>query len=145
MAEEKYAAGTYNQEMRLGWKRVSWGGIWAGLFFTLAIYITLNLLGAGIGIVSIGQAESAENLGKGLGIGAGIWWFISGLISLFLGGWFAGRTSALPHKMDRALQGAVVWALMYLIMVWLLTTTLASVVGGAASLLGKTFRGRSFL
>lgn len=39
------------------------------------------------------------------------------------------------HTWDRALHGVVVWAVMYLVLFWLLTTALAAIIGGAASML----------
>lgn len=133
MAIEKKS--DYNNYFK--WRSVSWGAIAAGLAVAFAIYFTLNLLGAGIGIATFGGEETS---GKGLSIGAGIWWFLAGVISLYSGGWVAGTLSGAALRMYRALHGAAVWALMYLISVYLLTTALAGLVGGTAQVLGQTFR-----
>ena len=118
--------------------RLSWGAIFCGLFVTLAVFITLQLLGAGIGISTLDVQDTGDNPQAGtLGIGAGIWWFIVGLISLFLGGWVAGHLANTPERTASALHGLVVWSLMYLVMFWLVTTALASLVGGAVGAIGK--------
>jgi hypothetical protein len=43
----------YSPAWRMGWRRLSWGAIGAGLFVTLAIFVTLQLLGAGIGLSAV--------------------------------------------------------------------------------------------
>ena len=63
---------------------------------------------------------------------------MTGLISLFIGGWVAGRLGWLPYKLDRILHGLTTWALFYVVMFYLLTTTLSTLVGGGLSALGKT-------
>ncbi len=119
------------------WRSFSWGAILAGLVVAFAVYLTLNLLGAGVGITTFGGEETS---GKAVGIGSGIWWFLVGVISLYLGGWVAGTLSGAPLRVYRILHGAAVWGLMYLISVYLLTTALAGLVGGTASMLGQTLQ-----
>jgi hypothetical protein len=128
---------TYPQTATTVWRRMSWGAIFAGLFVTLAIFATLQLLGAGIGLSSVDLTGRDTSSGKALGIGAAIWWLIAGLISLFIGGWVAGRLSSQPGKLERALHGFTTWAFFYVVMLWLMTTAMSALAGGGLSLLGR--------
>ncbi len=133
-----YSEITYPPAWRSNWRRLSWGAIWAGLFVTLAVFATLQLLGAGIGLSTINLTGPQPSSAKTLGIGAAVWWLIFGLISLFIGGWVAGRLSAQPSKIDRMLHGFTTWAFFYVIMLWLVTTAFANLAGGSLSILGKS-------
>jgi hypothetical protein len=143
MADERkndrhYVEGTYNETMHMGWRRLSWGAIFCGLFAAITILLTLELLGAGIGISTLDIQNRGDNPeASTLGVGAAIWWLLSGLIALFAGGWIAGYLASVPVKCDRALHGLVVWSLMYIVMFWAVTTALSSVVGGTLGLIGK--------
>ena len=86
-----------------------------------------------------GAAETSSP--EAYGIGAAVWWLITGLVSLFIGGWVAGRLGWLPQKLDRVLHGLTTWALFYVVMFWLVTTTLSTVVGGGLSTLGRAASG----
>jgi len=116
---------------------MSWGAIFAGALVTIAIFVTLQLLGAGIGLAAVDLTGREVTSGTSLGIGAAVWWLIAGLISLFIGGWVAGRLALLPNKLDRALHGLTTWALFYVAMFLLATTALSALVGGGLSMLGQ--------
>ncbi|MEN6337677.1 MAG: hypothetical protein ABFE01_25775 [Phycisphaerales bacterium] len=133
-----YGTGTYAHRWNVDWRRVSWGAIFAGTFVSLAIFLTLQILGAGIGASTIDLTGRETSSPSAYGIGAAIWWLITGLIALFIGGWVAGRLGWLPHKIDRMLHGLTTWAFFYVVMFYLLTTTLSALVGGSLSMLGKT-------
>ncbi len=136
--EREYGPGGSVHEWRTGWRRISWGAIFAGAFVTMAIFITLQLLGAGIGASALDLTGRATTSPRSLGIGAAIWWFITGLIALFIGGWVAGRLGWRPAKVDRALHGLTTWAVFYVAMFLLVSTALGALVGGGLSLLGST-------
>lgn len=134
--EREYVSGGTVFQGRAGW-RPSWGAIFAGAFVTLAVFLTLQLLGAGIGASSIDLTGNRVTSAKSLGIGAAIWWFITGLIALFIGGWVAGRLGWRANKIDRALHGLTVWAIFYVAVFLLVTTAMGAVVGGGISLLSS--------
>jgi hypothetical protein len=71
-----------------------------------------------------------------MGIGAAIWWFITGLIALFIGGWVAGRLGWRLSKVDRALHGLTMWGVFYVAMFLLATTALGTLLSGGFALLG---------
>jgi ElaB/YqjD/DUF883 family membrane-anchored ribosome-binding protein len=134
----EYGTGTYAHRWNVDWRRISWGAIFAGTFVALALFLTLQILGLGIGATTIDPATGETPSASTLGIGAAIWWFITGLIALFIGGWVAGRLGWLPTKLDRILHGLTTWAFFYVVMFYLLTTTLSTLVGGGLSILGQT-------
>ncbi|MBM4024429.1 MAG: hypothetical protein FJ280_03360 [Planctomycetes bacterium] len=135
--ERGYGEHGYVREWRTGWRRISWGSIFAGTLVTLAVFLTLQMLGAGIGAATIDLTGRETTSPRALGIGAAIWWLITGLIALFIGGWVAGRLAWLPSKLDRALHGLTVWGLFYVIMFLVATTALSALVGGGIALLGS--------
>jgi hypothetical protein len=118
-------------------RRVSWGAILAGVVAVIAVELLLNLLGAGVGAATI-NPQQGQLPGQGLAVGAVIWFVLSCIISLFIGGWIAGRLADSPSKQHGALYGFVTWALASLVIVYMLSTAVGGVLGGAASMLGQT-------
>lgn len=135
--EHEYVEGSYPREPYAGWRRMSWSAIFAGLFVTLAIFLTLQMLGAGIGLSAVDLTGREVTNPRALGIGAAIWWFIIGLISLFIGGWVAGRLAIKTNRVERALHGLTTWALFYVVLFWVVTTALGALAGGGLAVLGR--------
>jgi hypothetical protein len=135
--EHEYVAGARTYQGPAGWRRTSWGAIFAGALVTLAVFLTLQILGAGIGASALDLTGSRVTSATSFGIGAAIWWFITGLIALFIGGWVAGRLSWRLDKLERALHGLTVWSLFYVAMFLLTLTALGTLVGGGVSLLSS--------
>lgn len=115
---------------------VSWSSIFAGVTAAIAVQLLLNLLGIGVGAASINPQQGQP--GQGLAVGAAIWFVISCIISLFVGGWIAGRLAGTTNKENGALHGVVTWALASLALFYLLSTAVGGLLGGAASVLGQT-------
>ena len=115
---------------------VSWGSILAGVTAAIAVQLLLNLLGIGVGAATINPQQGQP--GQGLAVGAAIWFVISSIISLFVGGWIAGSLAGTRNKKDGALHGFVTWALASLALFYLLSTAVGGLLGGAASVLGQT-------
>lgn len=113
-------------------RRVSWGAIFAGAVVAVANQIAWAVLGTAIGSATVNPATEAA-AAEGVGIFAGIWWLVTGLISLFLGGLVAGRLAGVPRRVDGMLNGLSVWALTTIAGVWLAS----SVVGGMFNMLGS--------
>lgn len=118
-------------------RRISWGAVFAGAVLALAIQLLLSLLGLGIGLSTINPVTESGNPAEGLGMGAGFWWFFSGLASLYCGGWVAGRLSGIPRVTDSTLHGLLTWGLTTLVTFYLVTTSLGTLMSGAAGMLGK--------
>lgn len=111
-------------------RRISWGAIIAGLIVALVTQILLTMLGVAIGAATIDPLQEQRPL-EGLGTGAAIWWVVSSLISLFLGGCVAGRLAGVPRKGDGALHGIIMWGTATLITLLLAGTALGGLFGGA--------------
>ncbi|MCC9135532.1 hypothetical protein ACFSKU_13520 [Pontibacter silvestris] len=140
--ERDYRGAPYNEGRRpaaglSALKRISWGAVFAGLVVAMVLQLTLSLLGLGIGIGTINPVEE-QNPASGLGTGALIWWIVSMLISLFAGGWVAGRLAGMPTGFDSILHGILTWSLFTLLSFYLLTTAVGSLISGVGSVVGRT-------
>lgn len=131
---------THAQDTARSWgKHISWGAVFAGVLVAIVTQMLLTLLGLGIGLATIDPLEEA-NPASGLGTGAAIWYGVSTLLSLFMGGWVAGRLAAAPRTFDNTLHGVLTWCLTTLLTFYLLTSAIGRIVGGVGSLVGSTVR-----
>lgn len=119
-------------------KRISWGAVFAGVVVALVVQLILSLLGLGIGFGSIEPLQQSNPL-SGLGTGAVIWWVVSMLISLFVGGLTSARLAGVPRAFDSVLHGVLTFSVFTLVFFYLLTTAVGSVISGVGGLVGKTF------
>ncbi|MFU8804591.1 MAG: hypothetical protein ACNA8W_12330 [Bradymonadaceae bacterium] len=119
-----------------GW-RFSWSAIFAGTFTALVVLALLNLLGLAIGAAVIDPVGGID--GEGLGIGAGLWYTISGLVALFFGGWVAGRIGGGVGRYESFLYGIVTWGVVSVVTLFFLTTAMGQILGGAFGVVGQTF------
>ncbi|QKZ14029.1 YrzE family protein [Spirosoma sp. KUDC1026] len=117
-------------------KRISWSAVFAGVLVAIVSQMLLTLLGLGIGLSTI-DPVTEKNPAAGLGAGSAIWYIISSLLSLFIGGWIAGRLASAPRLFDGIIHGVLTWCLATLLTIYFLTTTLGSIIGGASRLLGR--------
>lgn len=118
-------------------RKISWASIWAGMLVGVILLILLNFLGLGIGFSSL-DFEQERTPASGLGIGAGIWYFISSIIALFTAGWVSGRLAQTRHLFDGALHGILTWCLVTFVTIYFLTTSIGNIIGGVGSLVGNT-------
>lgn len=123
----------YRESVPVAVKRISWGSIFAGVAVTLILQLLFALLGLSIGLTQVNPGEGGVS--AALGIGAGIWWVATSLISLFFGGWAAGRLAGVPRRFDGALHGILSWALATFLTIMFLSSLLGSILGGGFSLL----------
>lgn len=126
----------YGEETRMGHAlaptsapSVSWRAIIAGTVVALATQILLTTLGLAVGITTVDAASGASAL-RGAGIGVGIWYLISILISVFAGGFVAGVSARETTKTLGAIEGLLVWGLALLTMLFVVS-------GGVQSLLAQ--------
>jgi len=112
-------------------RRVSWGAIVAGTVLTIVIGLLLNLLGVGIGLATIDPASDGSPSAGTLGTAAAIWWLVSGVIALFVGGYAASRLSGVWENGDGILHGLITWGVASIVTVYLVSTTLGGIMGGA--------------
>lgn len=123
-------------------RRVIWGGVFAGVVLTFAIQLLLSLLGLGIGMTTIDPSQSGGTPGAtSLSIGAGVWWTVSYMIALGVGGYVAARLAGVAIQGDGVIHGLLTWAFALLLSAWLVTTALGGLAGGAFNMLGSVASG----
>jgi ElaB/YqjD/DUF883 family membrane-anchored ribosome-binding protein len=123
-------------------RRVSWGAILAGVVVALALHVLLSMLGAGVGLATVQPTQAGDTpSATTIGLGAAIWWAVSGIITAFIGGWVAARLAGIPSRGAGTLHGLASWAATILVVLYMLSSTATSAVGGAFSLLGQTMSG----
>ncbi len=108
-------------------RRISWGAIIAGAIIVIMVQLTLALLGLAIGLSTVDPMQEQQPT-EGFFTGEMIWWVISGLIALFCGGVAAARLSGLRTGL---LHGLVTWGLVTLLSIWMLTSAVGTIIGGA--------------
>ena len=113
--------------------KVSWGAIFAGVVVALFVQVLLTMLGAGIGIATLDPATGDNPDATTFSIVAAIWWVVSGIIASFAGGYVAARMSGRTLPTTGALHGLTTWAFTTLLVLYLLTTTVGGIIGGAVS------------
>src|SRR3546814_18962420 len=99
----------------------------------MSLQLVLGLLGLGIGLATIDPATEQNPFG-GLGIGAGVWWLVTGIISFFAGGWAAGRFAGIPKASDGSLHGIVTWGLVGLLTFFIPTPAVGRAMAAATGL-----------
>lgn len=122
-------------------RRISWGAVIAGVVLALMIQLLLGMLGLGIGMSTVQPATGDTPSAQAIGIGAAVWWVVSSLVALFIGGWVAGHLAGVPQRLDGTLHGLLTWAVTTLLTLYLLTTAVGSVLSGTASVLGSVAKG----
>ena len=119
-------------------RAVSWGAVFAGMVIAVVVQLVLSLLGTGIGLSTIDPMHYNSPEASSLGIGAGIWWVVSSIVALFIGGWVAGQLSGGMETTSSMLHGLLTWGLATLVTVYLLASLVGSVFRGGAAVVGKT-------
>ena len=116
--------------------RMSWGAILAGVAIAFAIQIMVALLGAGIGLSLVNPGDAGGPTVGGVGIGALAWWAIGTIIALAAGGYAAVRAAGLSRPVDGAVHGLSIWAVTLLLTLYLLTSAVGGILGGAFRTIG---------
>jgi len=116
---------------------VSWRAVLAGVVVALVVQLLLAVLGGAIGLAFVDPTESGNPDAGVLGVIAVIWWVLSGVLAAWTGGVTAGRLCGRPRTGTAAWHGLVAWATTTLVVFYLMTTAVGSIVGGAFGLLGN--------
>ncbi len=118
--------------------RISWQAILAGVVLAVTVQLLLSMLGLGVGLGMVNtNSGSTPNAGS-FGIGTGLWWLLSNLIALAVGGFAAARMAGVVQRGDGVLHGLVTWGIATLFTFYLLSTALGGLIGGAYSVVGGT-------
>ena len=123
-------------------ERASWGAILAGAVTALVVQMILAMIGVSAGLTSVSAASAGDNPTAGtLSLGAGLWWAFSGIFASAAGGFLAGRLSGTPTGRVAGYHGLTAWAVTTLVVVYLMSSALGSLVGGAFSTVGSALGG----
>lgn len=124
-------------------RSVSWAAIFAGLCATMALQVLFMMLGAGLGF-AIYSPLTDDNPVLELGAGAVIIQGVSAVLSLWLGGWVAGRFTPAHARATAWLHGFAVWCAATVAGVVLVAVgagwalgDLSKLVGGGLAMAGK--------
>ncbi|TCM45531.1 hypothetical protein C8J36_12110 [Rhizobium sp. PP-F2F-G48] len=124
-----------------GLHKVSWGAVFAGVAIALAVQFLLNLLGVGIGAAVLDPATSDNPAAGTFSIAGGIWFVVAGIVSAFVGGYVASRLSGRPSNSTGGYHGLTSWAVTTLVVLYLLTTSVGAIIGGAFNGLSSVIGG----
>jgi hypothetical protein len=135
--QAQYTSATPGENLRTVLvNRVSWGAIIAGAVIALIVQFLLSLLGVGIGTATLHPATGNNPDAATFSMVSAIWYAITGIIAAFAGGFIASRLSGRPLASTGALHGLTSRAVTTLVLLYLLTTAIGGLIGGALSGLG---------
>jgi hypothetical protein len=117
-------------------RRISWAAIIGGVIMVVALQILLSALGAGIGLGTVNTNAGTTPDADSMGVGAGIWWVVSSVISLAFGGYVSAWLAGIELRWDGVLHGLITWGIATLLTIYLLTSTVGSIIGGGFSAMG---------
>ena len=117
--------------LRADGMRVSWGGVFGGVLVALGFLLLMTALGVAVGISA---AQPGQTDTDTLGAGAGIWAGVSLLVALFIGGWVSTRIGAIFDGTTGFFEGALVWVVSVLLMLYMASTGIGMLFGGASEL-----------
>jgi hypothetical protein len=122
-------------------RRISWGAVIAGVVLALVVQLLLGMLGLGIGMSTVDPTAGDTPSAQAFGVGAAVWWVVTSLIALFIGGWVACHLAGVPQRLDGTLHGLLAWAVTTLLTLYLLTTAVGNVLSGTFGVLGSVASG----
>jgi hypothetical protein len=123
----------YPAMLRTDGVRISWGGVFGGVLVALGFLLLITALGVAVGISAVQPGETDAGT---LGTGAGIWAGLSLLAALFIGGWVATRVGAIFDGTTGFFEGALVWVVSVLLMLYFASSGIGLLAGGAFRLVG---------
>lgn len=137
---EAHGRSTPAVESRAAIRRMSWGAVLAGAAVALSVQLLLSLLGLGIGLATVDPAAADTPDAATFGIATGVFYAIVTLLSLFAGGWVAGRLAGMPVRTDGLLHGLVTWSVAMLLLLYVVTTSVGAVLSGTLGMVGSALQ-----
>lgn len=126
-----------------GGVRVSWGAVFAGAVTSLSVMLGLVSLCIGVGLIAAPAADVASTGALGFGIGSGIALLACGIVSYYVGGWVAGRLTAIARVSESVLHGFVSWGTATLLFAFLTASAALGAFGAASGVIGSATGMRS--
>lgn len=130
---------TYVQDEKNRWipfGKISWAAIFAGVLVTTVTQILLSLLGLGVGLGAF-DPMSEQNPVEGLGVGTIVWWSVSMLVALFVGGLTTGKMYQTRSKVYLTWHGLLTWCAFTVLSFFILTTSVGKLVSGMGNIIGS--------
>jgi len=118
-------------------RRISWSAIFGGVVLIIAVQFLLSMLGFAIGLGTVDINGGSTPDASSIGIGAGLWWVISGIIACAFGGYVSAWLAGIEIRWDGILHGLITWGLAMLLALYLLTTAAGGLIGSGFSALGS--------
>lgn len=116
--------------------RVAWGGVWSGFLVATGSFMLLTILGLAIGVTTVSIGPGGGFDASQLGIGAAVWSGVMLLISLFIGGFVSTRTGQVYDRVAGTIEGALVWVLSVLAIVYMASSGLGLLGSAMSGVLG---------
>lgn len=91
-----------------GYRRISWGAVFAGTITCLSGLVVLTVLGTGLGLSE--TARAGQPLINTLTTGKVLWMVGSSFASFYAGGWVAGRLTDIARVSESVIHGLASWA-----------------------------------
>lgn len=123
----------YPSLLRAEGMKVSWGGIFGGVLVAIGLLLLLTALGVAVGISAARPGETGMSA---LGTGAGIWAGVALLLALFIGGLVSTRIGAISDGATGFFEGALVWVVSILLMLYFASSGVSMLAGGAFQMVG---------
>ena len=118
--------------------RISWGAIFAGAAIAVGLTILFGLMGTAIGFGAIDPLSGAPF--DGLGTGTAIWWILTSIVSLGIGGYVAGHLSGQTDRASSTAHGAAMWGVVTVVTLWMATSAIGAAVSTATGAVGAVAR-----
>jgi hypothetical protein len=115
--------------------KISWGGVFGGVLAGIGTLMLLSSLGMAVGISAV---DPRDPNGAAIGAGAAIWTALTLLVSLFVGGWASTRLSMLWERTAAMFEGALVWVLSLILILYMAASGISLVASGVFSMVGET-------
>lgn len=115
---------------------ISWAAVIGGAFVTAALWLTLTILGLGLGLSAVSPWAGTGASSKAISVGAIVWLIVSQIIASSIGGYLAGRLRIKwptvhvneVYFRDTA-HGFLVWAVAVVASAAFLSTALTAIAG----------------
>lgn len=115
--------------------KISWGGVFGGVLAGVGTLLLLSSLGVAIGVSAV---DVRDPNAATIGTGTAIWTSLTLLIALFVGGWASTRLSMLWERTTAMFEGALVWVLSMIIILYLAASGIGLMATGALNMVSST-------
>lgn len=112
---------------------IDWSAVIGGTVVAIAIGAALTILGVAVGATAINPWAGTSEQAPAWTIGGGLYLAFANLVAIQVGAYVAVRAARWPDHHHGALQGIIVWALVFTVAAGVLGLGVGSVLAGDAS------------